>query len=128
MITERMRTAKRFRMDMRRHVNIALLAIRLMLLLLLLLLIDWVEVNRLYFLMLLLVMLLAKDERADHAECRSFDQVSLADVAAEAPRVEQMVPSAHHQLVRLERFAAFGALFAAAEQSISIDIVIIGLT
>ena len=62
-------------------------------------------------------MLLAKDERTDHTERGSFDQMRLADVAAEAASVEQMFSSAHYQLVRLERFAAFGALFSTAKQS-----------
>lgn len=61
-------------------------------------------------------MLLAKDESANHTESGAFDQVSLTDVTAEAASVEQMLTSAHHQLVRLERFAAFGALFATAKQ------------
>jgi len=61
-------------------------------------------------------MLLAKDESANHAESGPFDQMGLADVTAEATSVEQMFTSAHHQLVRLERFAAFGALFATAKQ------------
>ena len=36
----------------------------------------------------LLIMLLAKDERTDHAESGSLDQMSLTDVTAEATSVE----------------------------------------
>lgn len=64
----------------------------------------------------MLIVLLAKNERTDHTECGSFNQMSLADVAAETSRVEQMLPSAHHQLVWLQGFAALGALFATGKQ------------
>lgn len=46
--------------------------------------------------------------------------MSLADVAAETSRVEQMLPSAHHQLVWLQGFAALGALFATGKQPVVI--------
>lgn len=46
-----------------------------------------------------LVMMLAEDERANHAERGSLDEVGLANVAREATGVEQMIPSAHNQFV-----------------------------
>ena len=61
-------------------------------------------------------MVLAKDERADHAEGGALDEVSVADVAGEAARVEQMVPASHHQFLGLELIAALGALLPTAKQ------------
>lgn len=65
-----------------------------------------------------LVMLLAIDESSHHTERRSFDQMGLTNVAAEASRVEQVFASAHHQLVRLQSLAALGALFTATKQPV----------
>lgn len=60
-------------------------------------------------------MMLTEDERSDHAECRAFDEVGLTDVACEAARVEQVIPTAHDELVRLQLVSTLGAMLSTAK-------------
>ena len=57
-----------------------------------------------------LVVILAEYQRGDHAECRTFGQVSLAHVARKAARVVDQVTRADHQFVGLQHGFAFGTL------------------
>lgn len=63
----------------------------------------------------LLVMMLTEDERSDHAKCRAFDEVGLTDVACEAACVEQVIPTAHDELVGLQLVSTLGAMLSAAK-------------
>lgn len=63
------------------------------------------------------VVVLAEDERADHAERAAFGQVGGAHVAAEAARVVEGVARAHHQLVGVQHLAALGAVFRSEQPS-----------
>ncbi len=67
---------------------------------------------RSYWCSRLLVMMLTEDERTDHAKCRAFDEVGLTDVACEAARVEQVIPTAHDELVGLQLVSALGAMLS----------------